>query len=74
MSHLDDLDDLIPDGQPVNGLWAVIGVVFVVCLVVACLLLDHDSAQDCLDHGETYVDSRFGYTLCEDDGGVVHRR
>lgn len=68
MSHFDDVDFVM---------WGPMGAIGLVAAVVAIIWAasaDHESANDCAAHGENYIDSRTGYTLCEQDGGVVVRR
>lgn len=69
MSHFDDVDFVF--WGPVGG---VIGCVLVVVAIVWAVAADQQSAADCASHGEKYIDSRAGYTLCEQDGGTVVRR
>jgi hypothetical protein len=69
VSHFDDIDDLpriVPSG--------LVGFAIVVAAIVWAFAADQQSAEECLKHGEKYVDSRTGYTLCEQDGGTVVRR
>lgn len=69
MSHLDDTDDLA---------WLAVvsplGAVLVFVAVIAAIAADSEAKDLCASHGEKYVDSRIGYTLCEQDGGTVVRR
>lgn len=68
MSHFDDVDFFF--WGPLGWLGAVLAVV----AVAWALWADCRSANDCEQHGERYIDSRVGYTLCETDGGEVVRR
>lgn len=74
MSHFDDVDFLFwgrgPSG-PIAGL--LFSALLIVALVWSCAE-DGKSSDTCTAHGERYVDSRVGYTLCEQDGGTVVRR
>ena len=69
MSHFDDVE--IPIVMAPVGILALV-------IVAACIIwaasADNESERDCAAHGETYIDSRTGYTLCEQDGGSVVRR
>lgn len=69
MNHFDDVDVLIWFGPG-----GVIGFVIVVIAVVWACWADQASANECERHGEKYVDSRAGYTLCERVDGTVVRR
>lgn len=74
MSHFDDIDGFFWIFTPES----FIGLVFFL-LVGGGLLFwacneDNNSRKLCEEHGEKYVDSREGYTLCEADGGVVFKR
>jgi hypothetical protein len=69
MSHLDDVDFVFWGGPT-----GIAGVILAIILVVWACAADCSSADECAKHGEKYVDSRVGYTLCEQDGGTVVRR
>ena len=69
MSHFDDVDVVVFAG-PVGA----IGVLVAIAAIIWSVYADNESANDCAKHGEKYVDSRIGYTLCEQDGGTVVRR
>ena len=69
MSHFDDVDLAIVSA-PATGF----GLLVVVACIIWALAADHSSEETCAEHGEKYVDSRSGYTLCEQDGGTVVRR
>lgn len=69
MSHFDDID-LVVYSAPATGF----GVLVVIAGIIWALAADQSSADTCKEHGEKYVDSRIGYTLCEQDGGTVVRR
>ncbi len=68
MSHFDDVDFVL------WGPISLVGLVIAVPFIVWAIWADNDSATRCAEYGETYVDSRVGYTLCEQDGGTVVRR
>jgi len=69
MSHFDDVDFLVWAGPG-----GVIGLIIAIIAIVWACHADHESANECAKHGEKYIDSRTGYTLCEQDGGAVIRR
>ncbi len=69
MSHFDDVDT-IAWAAPAG--WVGL-IILLVCLGWA-LYSDNAAAKVCREHGETYVDSRSGYVLCEGaDHSVVKR-
>lgn len=73
MSHFDDLDVLFIGDNPKGCL----GGIFIILLIVAVVwafYADSASQKLCTEHGDKYIDSRAGYTLCEQDGGTVVRR
>lgn len=69
MSHLDDVDGLVWAGPA-----GLVGLVIAIIAIAWAVAADESSAKDCEAHGEKYVDSRAGYTLCEQDGGTVVKR
>lgn len=75
MSHFDDIEPVLyTDG---SGCGPIGGGVFLIIAVGAIWWAYHQdglSKRACAEHGENYVDSREGYTLCEQDGGTVVRR
>lgn len=74
LSHLDDVDCVFYGPSPRTGVGAFITLAIVIAVVVWALAADSASKDECERHGEKYVDSRVGYTLCEQDGGSVVRR
>ncbi len=69
MSHLDDIEPMF--WGPVGG---ILGLAITIVAIVWAVNADSKSEAFCVDHGEKYIDSREGYTLCEQDGGGVVRR
>ena len=70
MSHFDDVDGLVWMG-PAGLFGLTVAIAFAIVWAIAS---DSASADECAKHGEKYIDSRTGYTLCEQDGGTVVRR
>ncbi len=69
MSHFDDVEFVVWCG-PVG----LLGLVVAIAAIGWSIYADGLSENDCIKHGEKYIDSRTGYTLCEQDGGTVVRR
>ncbi len=69
MSHFDDVAPIIWAGPG-----GVIGLIIGIIAIIWACNADHTSMKTCEEHGEKYIDSRTGYTLCEQDGGTVVRR
>ena len=77
MSHFDDIEPIFYSGGGGNGCGPVGAVVFLVVAVAAIVWAawaDSESENLCKQHGEKYIDSRTGYTLCERTDGTVVRR
>lgn len=77
MSHFDDIEPIFYGSGPGSGCGVIGGIIFLAFVIACCVWAysaDKSSADDCAKHGEKYIDSRTGYTLCEQDGGTVVRR
>lgn len=69
MSHFDDVDVVVFAGPA-----GFVGLLIIVAAIIWSVPTDSSSMKDCESHGEKYIDSQIGYTLCEQDGGTVVRR
>lgn len=74
MSHMDDLDGLFCCSTPATVVGGIVFFAFAAIVLVWAAGADSESEKLCNAHGERYVDSRSGYTLCETDAGMVVRR
>lgn len=74
MSHFDDIDFLFWCDSPGTVVGALLFLLVAAGAIGWATMADSESVNECAAHGEKYIDSRTGYTLCEQDGGVVVKR